>query len=90
MHEVVYTKKARKDLKSIDLKVAQRIIDKVFHYSKQKDPLEFAKKLKGAILGNYRFRVGNYRVVFDVDKKGNIKVLLVLAVKHRREVYQEI
>ncbi|MBD3330337.1 hypothetical protein GF354_02280 [Candidatus Peregrinibacteria bacterium] len=90
MFDVVYTKKARKDLRTIDLKISQKIIEKVFHYSQQKNPLKFAKKLKGSILGDYRFRIGNYRVIFDVDKKGNIKILLILSVKHRREVYRNM
>lgn len=89
MHEVVFTKKSRKDLKSIEFKVAQRIIKKIYHYSQQKNPLEFAKKLNGNLLGEYRFRVGSYRVIFDVDIEGKIKILLILAVKHRREIYKE-
>jgi len=88
MHGVVYTKKARKDLKSIEVKDAKRIVGKVFYFSQQKDPLKFAKKLKGTLMGEYRFRVGDYRVVFDVDKQGNIKIILILTVKHRKEVYK--
>lgn len=88
MHEIVYTKKARKDLRAIDFSVAKRVVAKVFEYSKHRDPLKFAKRLKGTELGTYRFRIGDYRVVFDVDKNGGLKILLILAVKHRKEVYK--
>jgi mRNA-degrading endonuclease RelE of RelBE toxin-antitoxin system len=37
--------------------------------------------------GEYRFRIGDYRVLFDVDGSGKIYVLMVLSVKHRREAY---
>jgi len=35
-------------------------------------------------IGTYRFRVGDYRVIFDVE--GN--EIIVLRVGHRREIYK--
>jgi len=90
MHEVIYTKNARKDLKSLEPQLAKRIISKVFYFSKQKNLLKFAKKLQGTMMGDYRFRIGEYRIVFDVDKDRNIKILLILAIKHRREIYKNL
>jgi len=90
MHSVTYTKKAIKDLRSIEVKIAQRIIGKIFEYSKTENPLKFAKKLKGSILGDYRFRIGDYRAVFDIDAKGNVKILVIMTVKHRKDVYKEV
>jgi mRNA-degrading endonuclease RelE of RelBE toxin-antitoxin system len=54
----------------------------------QEDIFLYAKKLKDPRFGEYRFRVGDYRVFFDVDKRGGIKILLILEVKHRRESYR--
>jgi mRNA interferase RelE/StbE len=35
-------------------------------------------------LGEYRFRIGDYRVIFDIE--GN--EIVVLRVGHRREIYK--
>lgn len=44
-----------------------------------------AKKLVGGA-GEWRVRTGDYRVVYDIDD--GVLVILVLAVGHRRDVYQ--
>ncbi|MEK7102456.1 MAG: type II toxin-antitoxin system RelE/ParE family toxin [Patescibacteria group bacterium] len=36
----------------------------------------------------YRFRIGDYRVVFTANKEGNLVILLILRIAHRREVYR--
>ena len=59
MYEVKYSKKARKDLRSIGFKTVQRIIGKVFEYSKRGDPLKFATRIKDKRFGEYKFRVGD-------------------------------
>ncbi len=87
--EVFYTKKARTDLKSFDHDIAVRIIRKIKKYSQSKNPLIHAKKLKNLQLGTYRFRIGNYRALFDIEKS-EVKVLMILAIKHRKDIYQSI
>ena len=89
-YDVYYTEKALSQLRKLDKPIARRILDKVAFYLKQSNPLDYAKLLKDTRFGEYRFRIGEYRVIFDVDKKGKIVVLFILAVKHRREVYQGI
>jgi mRNA interferase RelE/StbE len=44
------------------------------------------KALKGDYLGYYRYRIGDYRVVYSVDDK--IVQVFVLAIAHRSEVYE--
>ncbi|HUD81721.1 MAG TPA: type II toxin-antitoxin system RelE/ParE family toxin [Patescibacteria group bacterium] len=36
-------------------------------------------------VGDYRFRVGDYRVVFDLNKNK----IIILMIEHRREVYRK-
>ncbi len=91
VYKVVYTKSSQKDLTRLDLPVVQRILKKVDEYSKQDDPFEFAKKLTGFSVDTYRFRVGDYRVVFRPDpQNGQLVILVVIRVKHRKEVYKNI
>ena len=47
-------------------------------------PLEFAEPLTDYELGAYGFRVGDFRIVFDVEGE----TVVVLAVGHRREIYR--
>ncbi len=79
--------KAKKDLSNLGKKISVRILDKLDFFIYSGKPLKYAKKLTDHDTGTYRFRVGNYRAIFDIDKKGKITVLLVLRVKHRKEVY---
>lgn len=81
------TKKAHDDLDSLQMAEKMRILKKLRFYSLSINPLSYAKKLNNFVNGQYRFRVGDYRVLFDLDGKGNIIILIILAVRHRREAY---
>ena len=87
---IVYTKNAQKDLQRLGTSVVQRVLRKVDEYAKLADPMVKAKKLKGFELDTYRFRVGDYRIVFRLDPKTKkLVVLVVLRVAHRKEVYDK-
>jgi len=44
------------------------------------------KKLRG--VEAYRVRVGDYRVIYDVDDA--LQTIMVLRIKHRREAYRDL
>ncbi len=50
----------------------------------RKDPISLAKKLTNPKLGTYRYKVGDYRVVFDIDNK----TVIILRVGHRKTIYK--
>ncbi len=89
MFKLEYTKNAVRDLHRLEKQTAKRILKKMNFFTKQEDPLSFAKKLTDSSLGDYRFRVGDYRILFDMDSDGNAQILMILSVKHRREAYLE-
>ena len=75
---------AVKDLKKLPTAFRKRIGRKLDYYCKQPDPLAHATKLTGFTKGgDYRFRLGEYRIVFDLKKEK----IIVLYIEHRREVY---
>lgn len=84
---VAYADNALKDLRSLDKQVATRIVKKIIFFAGQKDLFRFAKPLKGLGEGRYRFRVGDYRAIFKIDHDGSLEILMILRVKHRREIY---
>jgi len=74
--------KALKDLAKIDQKQAFRIFEKI--ESLQNFPeLSNIKRLTNFTPG-YRYRIGDYRVLFDIEND----TLTVYRVLHRRESYK--
>lgn len=50
------------------------------------DPRSIAKALTGSYKGLHRFRVGDYRVICDIQHER--VVVLVLDAGHRKDVYK--
>ena len=85
--EVNYTNKAIKSLKKLEINQAQKIVKKISFYASKDNVLESAKKLKSPFEDIYRFRIGDYRALFEIDNNGKITILTILDVKHRKKVY---
>jgi len=81
-YELVYTRRAVKDIQKLDVDNKERIEKTLLRY--RQNPLVYAEKLTDAQLGTYRFRVGDYRVVFDVENNE----IVILRVGHRRDIYK--
>lgn len=85
---VEYSKKAKKQILALDNKIAKQIALKISDYSKQSEPMRYAKELKGRYKGLYRYRIGSYRVIFSTNHCGEIIIMNILRVKHRRHSYE--
>jgi len=83
-YNVVFTDEALADLDKLDKKVLARIVKKIKWFSNQKNPLNSANQLKYPAIGQYRFRIGDYRVVFDC--KG--QKIIILRIGHRSSIYK--
>lgn len=73
--EIKWHEEAVKDLKRLDKESSRRIIDKVKNHLIKK-PVKLSKSLKGRFRGLFRYRVGDYRVIFALDYEK--KQLLIL------------
>lgn len=80
--KVIYTRSAVKDIKKLDRVVKKQIKKKIEVYSKK--PLSYSRKLIDLKIGSYRWRIGNYRIVFDIRGK----IIVILRIGHRREIYK--
>lgn len=87
--QVVYTKSARKDLEKIDNTFARKIVLKIKEYTAE-NPLRNSKALTGAFSGLYRYRIGDYRAIFEYDSENNTVTIYILVIKHRKDVYKRI
>lgn len=81
-YQMVFTKNAVKDIKKLDF-IAKKRLKKKLELLCQ-DPLMVSKKLLDSKLGQYRYRIGDYRAVFDLDKDK----IVVLKIGHRKEIYR--
>jgi len=52
----------------------------------QQDPLKYAERISDPKLGSYRFRVGDYSAIFDMEGRD----IVVLRVGHRRDIYRRL
>lgn len=87
MYSVKYSEKAKEHLEKFPQETVQRIINKISYYGNQADPLKFAKRIKNKEIGKFRFRIGDYRAIFDVDHSTAPPTITMLAIKHRKNVY---
>ncbi|MBU2509388.1 type II toxin-antitoxin system mRNA interferase toxin, RelE/StbE family [Patescibacteria group bacterium] len=88
LYQILLSEKAKDDLSKLDTLIAQRIAKKLKEYRASQKPMNYSKPLSGDLRGLYRFRVGNYRVIFQKTANGKLVVLLVLRVKHRKDIYE--
>lgn len=81
-YELVYTGRARHDINKLDAVVKKKLA-KALERLKNK-PRAYSKKLTAKKLGEYRYRIGNHRVIFDLDGKK----IVVLRVGDRKDIYR--
>jgi len=82
--ELIFSRSAFRQLSSLEKTVQKRIVEKLDFYLSQKKPVKFAEKLRDSYLGEWRFRIGEYRIIFDVE---NNKII-ILKIGHRRNIYR--
>lgn len=85
--KIEFAPRVEKELKRIGKSEAKRILDYlVERVASSKDPRQLGKPLKGNLTEYWRYRVGDYRVVCEIqDTK---MVVLVVRVGHRKEIYR--
>ena len=81
-YRLVYTRSSLRDIKKLDRIVKKKIAKKIKSYSKT--PKKHARVLIDSRIGSYRWRVGKYRIVFDIEGHD----IVILRIRHRREVYK--
>ena len=84
---VKFSTRAVKSLKRID-RPNQELILKFMteKVAKHPDPISPAKKLSGNLGDFYRFRLGDYRIVCDMQNQE--LTILILQIGHRQNIYQ--
>jgi len=84
MYTWEFTTEATKDFKKLTPEIQKRIVKKLDYFVNSGQPLKFAESLINYEIGQYRFRVGDYRIIFD--KIG--EVIIALTLGHRKDIYR--
>ena len=73
-------------MRKLDKGVAARVFDELDEIAKLEDPRSMGKGLTENKSGLWRYRVGDYRIVADIED--DVLVILVVDVDHRSKVYR--
>lgn len=82
MYEIVFSEGAERQFKKLEKSIQKRIV-KVLERIKLRPEAHIVK-----LVGDpgYKLRVGDYRIILDIDK-GKL-LILVIEIGHRRNIYK--
>lgn len=80
------SEKAFKSLKKMDKPVARRIYKELRALERIEDPRSKGKALTGMLSGLWRYRVGDYRIICDIED--SVMVILAIRIDHRKNIYR--
>lgn len=84
---IEYAGTAKKQLRKLDRSVARRIVDFMDErIASGNDPRRLGKPLKGPLGDLWCYRVGDFRILCDIQD--GALIVLVLQIGNRREVYR--
>lgn len=85
-YEVKFEKSAQKTLKKMDKHQALIIMSWIKrNLVETTNPRQFGKGLVGNKSGEWRYRIGDYRIIAHIDDEKII--ILILEIGHRRDIY---
>ena len=82
-HRLLYLPGAERDIRSLPERVAERV--RLGAERLAEEP-RLGKPLHGELTPFWSYRVGDYRIVYDI--RDEELIVLVVVVGHRREIYE--
>jgi mRNA interferase RelE/StbE len=84
VYEVYLERSAENDLRRLTPSIFHRIVPPIKALAGNPRP-SGCKKILGSIT-DWRIRIGDYRVIYEIDDKAMI--VRIMRVRHRREIYR--
>lgn len=82
-----FTERAVKQLKKLGSPAQKRVVEFLdTHIVDAADPRQHGRALTGDLHGLWRYRVGDYRIVCQIQDE--ILIVLVIRVGHRKDIYE--
>lgn len=82
---IEYTETARKQLRKLDRTMQKRILDYMDEVALLENPRSRGKALVENMRGLWRYRIGDYRVICEIQESRII--ISVLKIGHRKNIY---
>ncbi len=87
MYGIVFTRRAKRSFAKLGSEAGKRVLDKLEWTAENIESIQLVP-LSHDLVGTYKLRVGQYRVIYEINRQKG--VLTVLSVAHRREVYRDL
>jgi len=84
MYDLEFDDKSLEYLNKHEKKIRKRVFEKLL--STKKNPFRFFKKL--SYREGYKLRIGNYRIIADIDNKS--KKIKIRLIRHRKNIYEKL
>jgi mRNA interferase RelE/StbE len=84
VYKILIDDKVIKDLKKIPLKSQKKILETI-KTKLVKNPFS-GKKLLGDLSKYYKYRVGDYRIIYEILQQEI--TIVIIKIKHRKDVYK--
>lgn len=84
--KILYKASIKKDLKKIS-KDIRYILKRAIEEKLMVDPLKFGLPLKRSLKNYMKFRVGDYRIIYSIEKK--TATVCVIKIGYRKDVYKK-
>ena len=83
MYKISLTKKAEKVYENANASLLNKL-NRCFQQL-QEDPYHHPsiKRLQRDLAGKWRYHIGNWRVIYTVDEKGKIVIILIISSRRR-------
>jgi mRNA interferase RelE/StbE len=85
MYKLVYSKEAVRQITKLSERIKKQIRTAI---EKISGTPEIGKELLNELHGLRSYRSGNYRIIYEIDKK--CITIWVLAIGHRKDVYRKL
>lgn len=87
-YRVIFSERAKKQLKELDKHISSLIIGWLEkNIEGSENPRIHGKALIENRIGEWRYRIGDYRIICEI--KDTEVIVLVLEVGHRKEIYKK-
>ena len=85
---IEFAESVQKDVRKLDAQERKCIRDFIeVKVALLDDPRSLGKPLSGGLSGLWRYRVGSYRVIANIEDR-DVRILVV-KIAHRKEVYRQ-
>jgi mRNA interferase RelE/StbE len=85
VYQVRILDEASRELERLDKPIAQRIVERLRWLGTNVGRIKL-QALAGDLAGFYKFRVGDYRIIYEIIDAE--QTILIHVIGHRREIYR--